>query len=78
MRSFSGNKNIDIYLNDKLIKTLLIPENDTNITLLLGLKHDKNYLLFESKENCTIMGNILKNDDDRCVTIGIKNFDIIK
>jgi len=74
LRSFYVNRDVDIYLNDQLIKTIEIPTNDTRISLQLEIKPGDNYLLFVSKENCTIMGKILGNDDVRCVTVGIKDF----
>lgn len=73
LRSFNVSRTVDIYLNGKSIKTSQITTSNSQFSLELELKPNENHLVFVAKENCTVMGSVIGNDDIRCVTIGIKN-----
>jgi len=73
LRSFNESRTIDIYLNNVLIKPVPVTTQDNKFSFELNLKPKENYIVFTSRENCTIMGEVIGNDDTRCVTIGIKN-----
>jgi hypothetical protein len=85
--SFKSNTTLQIYLNDKLINTSAITKNFTDyavwvvdknvikgsdeIHLKLDLNLTNNTIKLHSLKNCTKIGDVLNNDDGRCVTIGI-------
>jgi len=76
LRSFNESRTIDVYLNNVLIKPVHVTTQDNKFSFELNLKPKENYIMFISKENCTIMGKVIGNDDARCVTIGIKNLSL--
>jgi len=85
--SFKSPTTIQIYFNDKLVNTSTITKNFTNyavwlfnrneikgsdeLNIKLDLKFGYNIIRIHSLQNCTIIGDVLKNEDERCVTIGI-------
>lgn len=85
--SFKSNTTLQIYLNDKLINSSAITKNFTDyvvwvvdknvikgsdeIHLKLDLDLTNNTIKLHSLNNCTKIDDVLNNDDERCVTIGI-------
>jgi hypothetical protein len=73
--SFHTNRNISIYLNGIFIKSIIIGSH-TERDIIMFLEPGENLLRLHSQQPCTVIGTIEKNDDIRCVTIGMKSISI--
>jgi len=71
---FNNKKTVYFYLNDILFNVFNVSKDGGWVhTAPLSLNFGLNTLKFHVKEGCIVISNILKNNDKRCVSIGIKD-----
>jgi hypothetical protein len=68
-------RNLNIFLNNKLVESYKIPPYKTEINSALNITSGENILLFNSKEGCSIPSYSV---DKRCVSFSIYDIELIK
>jgi len=78
LKAFYADRFVTLYLNDQPIDGFsTFKEGSTTYTPLVTLKEGENQLLLHSMENCTVVADIAKNNDFRCISIGLINISIL-
>ncbi|MEM5881569.1 MAG: hypothetical protein QXR71_03220, partial [Candidatus Aenigmatarchaeota archaeon] len=78
LKSFYVDRQSLLLLNNQVVDTFLIFKEGTTIyTPLISIEKGFNEIGIRPLDNCTIVASIAKNDDFRCVTVGLKYIKIL-
>jgi len=78
VKSFYIDRPVVLYLNGQPIDSFMVFKEGSEIyTPLVTLKEGENILTLHSLENCTIVADIEKNNDFRCLSIGLINLSLL-
>jgi hypothetical protein len=68
-------KDIEILLNDKSIKNMTLDTEKVSIAQKIDTREGLNKLEFKT-DRCDVIGRLSKSGDTRCVTLGLKKYNI--
>jgi len=75
-RSYHENRSLDIYINDKFIKKVIVNVSWVDEKIMLNLNKGDNVISFNSVSGCDVPKEIEGTNDNRCLSFAFKDIKI--